>query len=90
MGLFAVSRELLLAVAEPLLVSAPLITAWRWPRQAGPIGSSCRSCTAWQRQISPALLRQAKYSILPWSTAGQGRQRGTMVQTLSCTEQEVG
>lgn len=46
MGLFAVSRELLPAVVEPLPVSAPLITAWRWPRQAGPIGSSCRSCNS--------------------------------------------
>lgn len=71
MGLCAVCRALLPAVAGPLPVSAPLITAQRRPRQAGPIGSSCLPRTARQRRVSPAPLRQAKYSVLPWPSAGQ-------------------
>lgn len=92
MGLCAVSGELLPAVAGLLPVSAPLIAARQRPRQAGPIGSSCRPRTGRQRRVSPAPLRQAKYSVLPWPTAGQERRRGAAaaVQTLSCTEQEMG
>lgn len=65
----SVRCQVLTPSASPA-VAGPLSSQWRWPRQAGPIGSSCRPRTARQRQISPSPLRWAKYSILPWPGAG--------------------
>lgn len=65
----SVRCQVLTPSASPA-VAGPLSSQRRWPRQAGPIGSSCRPRTARQRQISPSPLRQAKYSILPWPGAG--------------------
>lgn len=66
MGPCAVSRELLPAVTGLLPVPAPLITTRRWPRQAPPVVSLA------QRRVSPALLGQDKYSVVPCPSAGQG------------------